>query len=122
MEEYKGGPPPPHLPDDHVVVVRVEPGGILRYDKCCVHAMPGDTISWHLDGARAWSVIVKAFEGPLGWGHWVAAKGERSIRAIVRPDAKPGFYPYTLVAVDGERLLVADPEIIIPPPHGGRGG
>ena len=121
MDESKIGTPPkpPYWPEEHVRV-SVDPTGNLHYDRCCVHAHPGQVIRWHLDGRHAFAVIIKAFEGPLGWGYKTADRGETEIQGVVAHDARPGFYPYTLVAVHEDRLLVADPEIIIPPPRGGR--
>ena len=104
----------------HNVTVTVRPDKTITYNRHCVHARRGDTITWEIDGGRAFAVIVKAFESPLDEGFKVSERGE-AISMTVLPDAKPGFYPYSLCIVDGHGLLVDDPEIIIPTPKGGRG-
>jgi len=115
MVEAKGGGIITHT-------VRVTVGAdTLTYDPCCVHANPGERITWEIGDHHGLAVIIKAFEGPLEARTLSARMGEPSITATVRRDAKPGFYPYALVAATRGALLVADPEIIVPPPDG-RGG
>lgn len=92
--------------------------GRIMFDPCHLHVIPGDTIVWKLDGEHAFAVIVKDFMSPLEWGSKVAAKGARTIRSVVREDADFGLYEYTICAVEGNALLVADPEIIVRPPDG----
>jgi hypothetical protein len=112
--------PPPVRPPTHDVTVVVAAGKIA-VTPCCIHAGRGDLIRWHVDGRRPFAAIVKAWDGPLNWDFFTLDRGGTVIEAVIAPDAKPGFYPYALVAPDGDGLLVADPEIIIPVPKGGRG-
>lgn len=102
------------------VNVSVDHGKIV-FDPCCLHVLPKDTIVWKLDGERAFAIIVKDFMSPLEWGIKVAGKGMKGITSKVVPDAEYGLFSYTICAVDGDKLLVADPEIIVHPPNGGRG-
>jgi len=95
--------------------------GEIAFEPCCLHVLPGDTIVWELDGTRAFAIIVRDFMSPLEWGLKVARKGAKSIRSGVVADAEYGLFSYTICAVDGDKLLVADPEIIVHPPNGGRG-
>jgi plastocyanin len=102
------------------VNVSVERGEIV-FEPCCIHVLPGDTIAWLLDGKRDFAIIVKDFMSPLRWGTKVVAKGAKLIRSDIVADAEYGLFSYTICAVDGDKLLVADPEIIVHPPNGGRG-
>ena len=102
------------------VNVSVDRGEIV-FEPCCIHVLPGDTIAWKFDGKRAFAIIVKDFMSPLQWGTKVIDKGAKLIRSGVVADAEYGLFSYTICAVDGDKLLVADPEIIVHPPNGGRG-
>jgi len=106
----------------HRVEVNVDADGRLVCTPCCVHAAPGDRITWVPEGARPLAVIIKAFEGPLESREMTAGAHGTPIETSVRLDAKPGFYPYAAVMPGGDGLLVADPEIIVPPPDGRGGG
>lgn len=111
-------------PKKHTVNVTVR-GKKVSYDLYSVVASRGEMIEWKLDKVRPFGIVVKDPESPLSWPvrrvHRVAAKGHRTLLAMVKSDALPGFYPYALcVWVDGT-LVIDDPEIIIPPPKGGRG-
>jgi plastocyanin len=92
----------------------------IVFDPCCLHVLPEDTIVWQLDGERAFAIIVKDFMSPLEWGIKVADKGAKEIKSKVVLDAEYGLFSYTICAVDRDKLLVADPEIIVHPPNGGR--
>lgn len=107
-------------PKVHDVTVSIAAGKITL-TPCCIHAGRGDVIRWHVDRHRPHAVIVKSWAAPLNWDYFTLRRGGETIEAVVAPDAKPGYYPYAVVAPDGDALLVADPEIIIPPPRGGRG-
>jgi len=93
----------------------------LKYSAHCVHANFGDTITWTLMRRGApFAIIVKSFESPLEWNYAVSRGRETTISATVRRDAKPGYYPYAVCVADDGGLIVDDPEIIVPPPRGGR--
>lgn len=120
MLNKPAGPRPPRRPHRmHKVRVGVQRGRLVC-EPGSVYADRGDKIVWSFEPSRTYCVIVKAFAGPLNWDYFVVSKGRGWIEAVVSRDAKDGYYPYALVAVEGERLLVVDPDIIIPPPRGGR--
>ena len=119
MDKPPREPRPPVKPTVHDVTVSIA-AGTITITPCCIHAGRGDVIRWRVDRSRPYAVIIKAWAGPLNWDYFALRRGGDTIQAVVAPDAKPGFYPYALVAPDGDALLVADPEIIIPPPRGGR--
>jgi plastocyanin len=102
------------------VKVSVDDGEII-FEPCCLHVLPGDKVVLELDGSRAFAIIVRDFASPLEWGLKVAHKGMKAIRSDVVRYAEYGLFSYTICAVDGDKLLVADPEIIVHPPNGGRG-
>lgn len=109
----KAGPRPRA---DVVVGVKL---GRIACEPSCLYVNRGDKIVWRFDPGHAYAVIIKVFAGPLDWDFAVVRRGAGRLRAAVARDAKPGFYPYAVVAEVEGRLLVADPEIIIPPPRGG---
>jgi len=93
----------------------------LRYNKHCVHANFGDLITWTLMRRGApFAIIVKSLESPLEWNYAVSRRRQTTISARVKMDAKPGYYPYAVCVADSGGLIVDDPEIIVPPPRGGR--
>lgn len=90
-------------------------------EKKSLHVVPGDTIKWTFkDPAAPFSVVIKALVSLLDWSSMTAAGGDEIV-GVVRLDAAPGLYPYAFSAVCGGQLLVDDPDIILPPPKGGRG-
>lgn len=91
-------------------------------EKKSLHVLPGDTIKWTLKDKEAspFSIVIKALVSPLDWSSKSAAGGDEIV-GIVQPGADPGLYPYAFSAFIKDQLLVDDPEIIIPPPKGGRG-
>ncbi|MBE3109537.1 MAG: hypothetical protein IMZ54_04900 [Acidobacteria bacterium] len=102
----------------HTVNVKISERKKIEYDKHCVHVCGGDTITWKLDKVRPFAIVVKAVNSPLDWGSAVLFKRNKTIVGRVREDAKPGYYPYALCAVDGGELLLDDPEIIVRRPDG----
>jgi len=92
--------------------------GLITVEPCHLHVFPGDAIVWKLDRRHAFAVIVKDFMTPLEWGTKVVRRGQESIRSCVRDDAEFGLYEYVVCAVEGDALLVTDPEIIVRPPDG----
>ncbi len=101
---------------EHKVIVKISKKKKFGYNRHCVHVCPGDTITWILDAAPPFAIIVKALDSPLDWGSAVLLKGAKMIVGKVREDAKPGFYPYGICAVYEGELLLDDPEIIVRPP------
>lgn len=104
----------------HAVKVSVV-GRTIVYDKPCLIAYRGDTIAWTLEGGLPFAVVVKALHTPLAWASHAAPKGGKPLEVKVRKDAVPGVYPYAFCVCVRDTLVVDDPEIIIPPPKGGRG-
>jgi hypothetical protein len=94
----------------------------LKYDKYCVEAERGDTITWKLDvdEAMPFSIMIKTFISPLAWGSAVSESGKKTLVGCVRDDAEPGYYHYGACVWDGKNLLVDDPDIIVKPPKGGK--
>ena len=101
---------------EHTVNVTITKEKKFEYDKHCVHVCGGHKITWKLikrNKELPFAIVIKAFVSPLDWGSAVASKGRMTIVGNVREDAKPGFYPYAVCAVDGGELLLDDPEIIV---------
>ncbi|GEM_PF-2060106 len=107
------------MPEERKVKILVK-DGTVKCDPFTIGVNGGDTIVWELKGkeSRPLSIIVKCFVSPLSWGYKV--KKGRVIRVAVRRNAVRGIYPYAVCVCDGDDLLVADPEIIVPKPKGGK--
>lgn len=104
---------------EHVIKVGLKKGE-LTLSRHSVVVGIGDTITWTLTKGRVapFAVIVPSFVPPLSWS--CKAKKGHEIKGKVRKSAVPGIYPYAVSLCDGDKLLVVDPDIIIPPPKGGR--
>lgn len=94
-------------------------GRKITYDKPAIIASRGEIIEWTLDGGLPFAVVVKAPCSPLAWAAHAAPKN-KPLEVRVRKDAVPGVYPYAFCVCVRDTLVVDDPDIIIPPPKGGR--
>ncbi len=94
------------------------PYGKIIYDVEILAVRPGDTIEWEPQNNFPFSVVIKAPLSPLDAGFYTADAGN-VIRATVKADAMPGYYPYALSITDGTKIVVEDPDIIVRPPRGG---
>lgn len=103
----------------HIVRVGFQKGE-LTLNPYHVQAQRGETIAWVLNKGRVapFAVVMPTFAPPLGW--CCRSKKGNVIKAKVRENAVPGIYPYAVCLCDGDKLLVVDPDIIVPPPKGGR--
>jgi hypothetical protein len=106
-------------PVTHTVTIKVE-GKRVTCDKPCLIVYREEMIEWRIDKPLSFAVVVKAHHSPLQWAAHAAPGAGKPLVVKVRKDAVPGYYPYALCVCAGSTLVVVDPEIIIPPPKGGR--
>jgi plastocyanin len=106
-------------PVTHTVKVKVD-GRKVTCEKPIVIAYRGEEIEWMIDEKQPFAVVVKAHHSPLQWAAHAAPGAGKPLVVKVRKDAVPGYYPYALCVCAGSTIVVVDPEIIIPPPKGGR--
>ena len=86
-----------------------------------IRADRGDTIAWTISRNYPFGIFIKSSITPLGHHAYLTSlkpNAKKVILAQVSPFAPSGCYPYAIGAYDGKKVLILDPDIIVPKPKG----
>jgi hypothetical protein len=107
----------PKQSDEQRIKIVVDKEGNFSYDNPLIWVDRGAKIIWECQGGYPFAVHL-GWDSPLDKGRYRASKKEKIVARVLN-DARAGYYQYTVVVYDGEKIWTDDPELIVRRPSGG---